>query len=124
MYLYEQILDDNLIEDKIRLNIANDCAQLSYILILDEHFEYALRSALIAQEADPSYLLTYTNLALSYLFNDQFEEAKEVYLEWKDKPYDEEFETFKDVFLEDLKVLEKAEITHPDFEKIRRLLEQ
>lgn len=79
---------------------------------------------MIAKEADPSYLLTYTNLALSYLFTDQFEEAKEVYLEWKDKPFDDRYETFRDVFLEDLETLEQIEITHPDFEKIRKLLEE
>ena len=124
LQLYNKILNFNEVDKQTKSDIAQNCGGFSYLLILEKEFKDALRAAQIAKEADPSYLLTYTNLALSYLFTDQFEEAKEVYLEWKDKPYDEEFETFKDVFLADLEDLEQTGITHPDFEKIRRLLEQ
>ena len=52
--------------------------------------------------------------------------AVELYENWKDKPYESEpdFETFREVFLIDIDDLESKGITHPDFVKIRTLLEE
>jgi len=60
------------------------------------------------------------NLALSLLLQGKFEEAKKIYLAFKDKPYVDN--TFKKLFLGDLEDMQKNGITHPDFEKIRILL--
>ncbi len=124
LQLYRKILTINNVDEQTKADIARSCSNFSWSLLEEKEFENALQAALIAKEADPSSLLTYTNLALSYLFTDQFEEAKKIYLKWKDKPYNEEFETLKDVFLVDIKDLEGMGITHPDFEKVRALLEK
>ena len=124
MQLYSKILTINNVDEQTKSDIARKCNNFSWILLKEKEFKDALRAVQIAKEADSSYLSTYTNLALSYLFTDQFEEAKEVYLEWRNKPYNEEFETYKEVFLEDLKDMEEARVTHPDFEKVRALLEK
>ncbi len=49
------------------------------------------------------------------------EEAKVLYLRLKDKPYGDS--TFSQAFLDDFAALKEAGITHPDVEKIRKLLE-
>jgi hypothetical protein len=61
-----------------------------------------------------------TNLALVLLYQGKYEEAKIIYLQLKDKPYGDA--TYGTTFLEDLEVLEKEGITHPDVAKIRKLL--
>jgi hypothetical protein len=85
-----------------------------------------LRAILRGIELNPSYVILYTNLPLCYLFTDQFEKAKSVYLEYKDKPWtiSREFKTFRDAFLSDLADFEKKGITHPNFEKVKVLLKK
>jgi tetratricopeptide (TPR) repeat protein len=62
-----------------------------------------------------------TNLAHGYLFNNQFEKAKAIYLENKDaKLHDER--AFSQAVLDDFKEFQEAGITHPDMEKIKALL--
>jgi hypothetical protein len=56
----------------------------------------------------------------AYLFDNQFETAKAIYLENKDAKLDEE-RSFSDAVLDDFKELEEAGITHPDMEKIKAL---
>jgi len=74
-----------------------------------------------ALQTDSSQSLIYTNLALAYLYQGKWEQAKEIYLRLKNQPIDNE--TFKAIFLQDLKDLETAGITHPDVAKARVLLE-
>ncbi|GJM33841.1 MAG: hypothetical protein DHS20C18_28420 [Saprospiraceae bacterium] len=62
-----------------------------------------------------------TNLATAFLFQGKFEAAKALYEQWKDQPFNEE-KTFREAFLEDLQEFETAGITHPDVEKVRKLL--
>jgi uncharacterized protein YecT (DUF1311 family) len=62
------------------------------------------------------------NLAHAYLFDNQFDKAKAVYLENQDAKIDDE-RSFKQAVLDDFKELEQAGITHPDIQKIKALLE-
>jgi uncharacterized protein YecT (DUF1311 family) len=61
------------------------------------------------------------NLAHAYLFDNQFDKAKALYLENRDARIDDE-RTFKQAVLDDFKEFEDAGITHPDMEKIKSLL--
>jgi tetratricopeptide (TPR) repeat protein len=61
------------------------------------------------------------NLAHAYLFNNQFEKAKAIYLENKDAKL-RDGRTFSQVVLDDFKEFQEAGITHPDMEKIKALL--
>jgi len=61
------------------------------------------------------------NLAHGYLFDNQFDKAKAIYLENKESKIDYE-RSFTQAVLDDFKELEEAGVTHPDMEKIKALL--
>jgi len=61
-------------------------------------------------------------LAHSYLFDNQFDKAKAIYLENKNSKLRDDERTFSQAFLDDFKELQDAGITHPDMEKIKALL--
>jgi len=62
-----------------------------------------------------------TNLAHAYLFDNQLEKAKAIYLENKDAKVDDH-RTFSQAVLDDFKELQEAGVTHPDMENITTLL--
>ncbi len=61
------------------------------------------------------------NLAHGYLFDNQFEKAKALYLENKDAKL-HDGRAFNQAVLDDFKELQEAGITHPDMQKIKALL--
>ena len=61
-------------------------------------------------------------LAHSYLFDNQFDKAKAIYLENKNARLRDDERTFSQAVLDDFKELQEAGITHPDMEKIKALL--
>src|SRR5262245_16927673 len=82
----------------------------------------AIATSLKALELSPeNAVLIKTNLADGYLFDNQFEKAKAIYLENKDKNLPDG-SGFTQEVLDDFRQLEKAGITHPDVEKIKALL--
>lgn len=67
----------------------------------------------------------YTNMPHVLLLTNQFEEAKELYLEYSNRPFDPEggYPTYREAFLEDFETFKEAGVLHPDMEKISSLLE-
>ena len=63
-----------------------------------------------------------TNLAHGYLFDNQFDKAKTIYLENKDAKVGDDRRTFSQVVLDDFKEFQDAGINHPDMDKIKALL--
>jgi hypothetical protein len=61
-------------------------------------------------------------LAHSYLFDNQFDKAKAIYLENKNTKLRDDERTFSQAVLDDFKELEEAGVTHPDMEKIKAFL--
>src|SRR6266480_1505173 len=61
------------------------------------------------------------NLADAYLFDNQFDKAKALYLENQNAKISDE-RSFIQMVLDDFKELQEAGITHPDIEKIKALL--
>jgi hypothetical protein len=61
------------------------------------------------------------NLAHGYLFDNQFEKAKAIYLENKDAKL-QDGRAFSQAVLDDFKDFQEAGITHPDMGKIKALL--
>ncbi len=61
------------------------------------------------------------NLAHGYLFSNQFEKAKAIYLENKDAKL-HDGRAFSQAVLDDFKEFQEAGVTHPDMEKIKALL--
>jgi len=61
-------------------------------------------------------------LAYSYLFDNQFDKAKAIYLENKNAKLRDDERTFSQAVLDDFKALDEAGVTHPDMEKIKALI--
>jgi len=64
-------------------------------------FDKALEYALKGLQLDSTNDYIYTNLALGYLFTNQFEKAEAIYQEFKDKARRDNQVSFKDSFLKD-----------------------
>jgi len=83
----------------------------------------AIAASLKALELTPhNAVLINTNLAHGYLFDNQFEKAKAIYLENKDARLRDSGQTFSSEVLDDFKQFREAGLTHPDMEKIEALL--
>ena len=89
--------------------------------LFNQAFDNAEQAARIGLELAPSQTWIVSKLALGLLYQGKYEEAKQVYLKYKDQA-DNNGTLFKDIFMEDFENLEKEKITHPDVEKIRALL--
>jgi len=82
----------------------------------------AIAAALKALELDPdNATMINTVLATGYLFDNQFEKAKGIYLKNISAPIRAN-RSFSEVVLDDFKNLEEAGVTHPDMERIKALL--
>jgi tetratricopeptide (TPR) repeat protein len=82
----------------------------------------AIAAALKALELSPdNATMINTVLANAYLFDNQFEKAKAIYLENIAAGIRSD-RSFSEVVLDDFKHLEEAGVTHPDTEKIKALL--
>ncbi|WP_337045406.1 tetratricopeptide repeat protein [Emticicia sp. 17c] len=69
---------------------------------------------------DTSQHWIYTNLALALLLQDRWAEAQEIYQTKQNLSGNNE-KPLKEAFLNDLITLEQAGISHPDFEKVRKM---
>lgn len=111
----------------IRSNISLLCSNLSFALFdFKEQYKNSLIAVKLAIKADSTNLFSYTNLPLSYIYNNMYSEAEKEYLKWKDKPFtvDPSVNTFKEAFLGDFADLERRGKGHPDFAKIKELLKK
>ena len=82
----------------------------------------AIAAALKALELDPNNAtMINTVLASGYLFDNQFEKAKGIYLKNISAPIQAN-RSFSEVVLDHFKNLEEAGVTHPDIKKIKELL--
>ena len=82
----------------------------------------AIAAALKALELDPdNATMINTVLATGYLFDNQFEKAKGIYLKNISTPIQVN-RSFSEVVLDHFKNLEEAGVTHPDIKKIKELL--
>ena len=110
-----------------RSRISLLCSNLSFSLFdYKEQYKNSLIAVKIAIKADSTNLFSYTNLPLSYIYNNMYSEAEKEYLKLKDKPFtvDQSINTFKEAFLGDFADLERRGKGHPDFAKIKELLKK
>lgn len=95
---------------------------LAWYQLLNRNPREAIAASRKALEWSPSDAVTINaNLAHAYLFDNQFDKAKAIYLENKDAKLDNQ-RTFRQAVLDDFKELQQAGISHPDMEKIKALL--
>ena len=96
---------------------------LAWYQLFAKDFAAAEKSARKGLETAPSQQWINTNLALSLLFQGKYAKAKAIYVQFQDQPFNDEMD-FNTAFLQDLADLEAAGITHPDVERVRRLLQE
>ena len=97
-------------------------SDLAWYQLFNRNPREAIAASIKSLEWSPDNAVTIkTNLAHGYLFDNQFDKAKAIYLENKDAKLPDE-RTFSQAVLEDFKELEEGGITHPDMEKIKALL--
>jgi tetratricopeptide (TPR) repeat protein len=83
----------------------------------------AIAASLKALELSPDKaVMIKGNLAHGYLFDNQFDKAKAIYLENKGAKLQDDERSFGQAVLDDFKEFEEAGVTHPDMEKIKALL--
>ena len=96
---------------------------LAWYHLFDRNPREAIAASLKALELSPhNAAMIKVTLAHSYLFDNQFDKAKAIYLENKNAKLHDDDRTFRQAVLDDFKELEEAGITHPDMEKIKALL--
>ena len=97
---------------------------LSWYSLFANKPQEAIKAAKKTLELEPEEVSVKTNLVLGYILNNEYKKAEKIYIEWKDKHFPNDERLAKEVFLKDIADLEKAGITHPDFEKVRALLSE
>ncbi len=96
--------------------------ELGWYQLFNRKPRESIAASLKALELSPAdSVLIKGNLAHGYLFDNQFDKAKAIYLENRDAKIDDE-RTFKQAALDDFQEFEEAGITHSDMEKIKALL--
>ena len=106
---------------RIRTYLAQSLGTLSWYFLFIKDFESAELSARRGLFLDSQENWIVTNIASSLLFQGRYKEAEKIYLQFKEKAFDEK-KSWSEVFLADLEELESSGITHPDVEKIRIIL--
>jgi WD40 repeat protein len=122
--LCENLSKTENLPDSSRYALREWCSDFSYNLIENREFAASLKSVKLSLQLDSTYEIAYSNLPLAYILNNDFNEASKVYMKWKDKRWttDESYQTFREAFLTDINDLESKGIYHPDFEKVKKLL--
>lgn len=105
-------------------NNANAWYNLSWYALFANKPIRAIEAAQKTKTLDPQKIRVDTNLALGYLMNDQWEQAKIIYQKYKGKTIPDDWWNTKwdKVFIEDIQQLKAAGIVHDDFEKVKKLL--
>ncbi len=120
---YEPAVQD--IQKAIELDPTNGeyYSELGWYQLFNRKPRESIAASLKALELSPDdAVLIKGNLAHAYLFDNQFDKAKAIYLESKNTKLRDDERTFSQAVLDDFKELEEAGVTHPDMEKIKALL--
>ncbi|MEL7005823.1 MAG: hypothetical protein AAFN93_24305, partial [Bacteroidota bacterium] len=117
----EQAFAERPNSPRIRTYLSIQLGNLSWYYIFARNFTGAETVARRGLEIDESQTWINSNLVIALVFQGRFEEAKPIYVQLKDQPYDEN-RMWTTIFLEDLFTLENAGITHPDVRLVRQLL--
>lgn len=112
--------------EKIKKQFSTHCNSYVWYSILTRKLDNSLFYLEKSVQYDPASLYPYSNIPHIYLFKKEFEKAKQLYLQYKDLPFekDTEYPTFKDAFLADFKDFENAGLMNDNIKEIMRLLNQ
>jgi len=118
--ILESGLKEFQVNERLLSRLAKTYGCLAWYYILEKDFEQAEKAAEKGFKVDNDQIWIKTNLAAAILFQGNYKSAKSIYKSLKNVSY--RGKKLKNVFLNDLKTLEKEGITHPDVKKIRSLL--
>ncbi|MXV53165.1 hypothetical protein GS399_19540 [Pedobacter sp. HMF7647] len=110
-------------DDEIKGTLSRSYGSLSFYLLFTHDYDGAIKSANTGLSLNPENTWINTNLALGYLLTDRFEDAKKIYTDFKDQ--ENEGRKFRQMFLDDFKDLQAAEIitgNEPGVLKIKEIL--
>jgi tetratricopeptide (TPR) repeat protein len=95
---------------------------LAWYYLFDRNPREAIAASFKALELSPrDAAMIKVTLAHSYLFDNQFDKAKAIYLENKNAKLHDDDRSFSQAVLDDFKELAEAGVTHPDMEQIKAL---
>ena len=119
---YEKAFEVQQYEILMDSSIYNHYFSLSYYALFVGGYDLAIEAVNKTLALEPKALSVETNLALAYLLSNQWEKAKAIYEKWKDKNWPNG-RSCNVSFLKDIEDLETAGISHPDFAKVRQIIE-
>lgn len=96
------------------------CSNLAWKFLQSKAYKNALDAVLLAEELDAMNTGVYINLPLIFLFNDQFEKAKEIVLKYKNQSYDGQL--IRTIYEKDVTILEEMGFMHKNLAKYKELL--
>jgi uncharacterized protein len=113
----------------LKKRLANQYNNFAWYQLMVNQYDKAEQNLQLGLKVDATNVFLYTNLPLCYLLQGKYEAAKKLYLEFKEKPYDQNgAPLYKDVFLKDLRRFQTANIIPAerlaDVEKIKTLLNE
>jgi len=120
---YDAAVMDTLKAIELKPNNGSYYLDLGWYQLFNRKPREAIAASLKALELSPDdTVVIKTNLAHGYLFDNQFDKAKTIYLQNKNAKLRDGKRTFSQAALDDFKEFQDAGITHPDMEKIKALL--
>ena len=104
--------------------LAESYLILAWRELFNRHPQKAINAARQGLNIDPNLNELYANLAHGYLFDNQYEQAKEIYLQHKDALIEKQGRqrTFADIVRDDFQQLRERGLIHPDMEKIEQII--
>jgi WD40 repeat protein len=119
-----QISDKLLnIDPAARNTISIDLSCLSWPLLQNRKFKLSLDAIKLAVKADSANPFAYITLPLALVLNNRFNEASPIYnKDCMNYIYNNIFKSNRRLYLDDIADLEERGITHPDFGRVKELL--
>jgi tetratricopeptide (TPR) repeat protein len=119
---YDAVVADSLRAIELDPKNGDYCLSLGWYELFNRKPRESIAASLKALKLSPDdAVMINSNLAHGYLFDNQFEKAKAIYLENKDAKL-HDGRPFRQAVLDDFKEFQEAGITHPDIDKIKALL--
>lgn len=109
----------------IKKDMSNHYNSLGWFNMLSKNYDNILFYFSQSYELDSSNVYAIGNMPHAFLFNNQFEKAKELYLTLKDLSFNESagYPTYKDAFLSDFNEFKTKGIIHEDLDKMIAIIE-
>ena len=108
-------------DSRLARETAEAYGTLAWYDLLDRKPQEAIAAVLEGLRIDPAQEWMKTNLAHGYLFDGQYEKARDLYLANRTNKLNDK-QTFAEAVLDDFRRFREKGLNHPDMEKIEKLL--